>query len=132
MDQDTKALVNNELNTDISQEEVEGANMDQDTKTLVDDELDVDSITTMEFEELLIVPELFYAFYKQGNKEVRPRKREYLFSYINSLGQYIRVQYLYPRATGEGFIYPYEGCLAFLGSTMHFLSYIARQHDLSL
>jgi hypothetical protein len=118
--------------TDISQEEAEGTNMDWDAKSLVDDESDADSVAAMEFKEPPIVPELFCAFCRWGDGEAGPRKRGHLFSRVDSLGRHIRVQHLHPRAAGEGFACPYEGCSAFLGSAMHFLSHTARQHDLSL
>jgi hypothetical protein len=54
-------------------------------------ESDTDSTAAMEFEEPLIVPELFCAFCRWGNEEAGLQKREYLFSRLNSLGRYIRV-----------------------------------------
>ena len=70
-----------------------------------------------------MAPILYYAFCKWANKEAGPRKREHVFSRISSLGRHIRAQYLCPRAAGKGFDYPYQGCSAFLGSAIYFLSY---------
>jgi hypothetical protein len=116
----------------MSQEETRGASTGGNAKTTVDDESDADSIAAVEFEEPPIVPELFCAFCRWGDEEAGPRKREHLFSRVDSLGRHIRVQHLHLRTTGEGFVCPYKGCSAFLGSAMHFLSHTARQHDLSL
>ena len=132
MDWDARTLADNKSDADISQEETGGAGMGWDAKTMVDDESDADSIAAVEFEEPPIVPELFCAFCRWGDKEAGPRKREHLFSCVDSLGRHIRVQHIHPRAAGEGFVCPYKGCSAFLGSAMHFLSHTARQHGLSL
>jgi hypothetical protein len=119
---------------DISQEEAEGTDMDWDTKTLVDDESDADSMAAMELEEPPPVPTLYCAFCRWADEEAGPRKREreYSFSRVDTLGRHIRVQHLRPRAAGEGFVCPYEGCSAFLGSAMHFLNHTERQHELRL
>jgi hypothetical protein len=106
--------------------------MDWDTKTLVDDESDMESMAAKEFREPLIVPKLLCVFYRWGDEEAGPRKREHVFFRVDNLGWHIRIQHLHPRAAGEGFVCPYEGCSAFLRRVMHFLSYTARQHDLSL
>jgi hypothetical protein len=44
---------------------------------MVDVELDADSIAAVEFEESLIVFELFCVFCRWGNEEAGPRKREH-------------------------------------------------------
>ncbi len=106
--------------------------MDWDDKKMVDDDSEADSMAAMEFEELPIVPEMFCAFCRWVDEEAGLRKREHLFSRVDSLGRHIRAQHLRPRAAGEGFGCPYWGCSAFLGSAMHFLNHTARQHDLSL
>lgn len=120
-----KTLVDDESDVDISQEEAGGTDIEWDMKTLVNDESDADSMAAMEFEELLIAPELFCAFCKWGDEEAGPWKQEHLFSCVDSLGRYIRVQYLHPQAAGKGFVCPYEGCSAFLGSVIYFLSHTA-------
>jgi hypothetical protein len=81
--------------------------VDWDTKTLVDDELGVDSMAAMEFEEPPTVPELYCAFCRWGDEEAGPRKREHLFSRVDSLCRHIQAQHLRPRAAGEGFGCPY-------------------------
>jgi hypothetical protein len=81
---------------DISQEEAGGTDMDWDAKNLVDDESDTESMAAKEFREPPIVPELFCAFCRWGDEEAGPRKREHIFSRVDSLGRHIRVQHLYP------------------------------------
>jgi hypothetical protein len=120
---------------DISQGEAEGntqADVDWDTTTLGDGESDPDSLAAIEFDEPPIVPELYCAFCRWGDEEAGPRKREHLFSRVDSLGRHIRAQHLRPRAAGAGFDCPYRGCSAFLGSAMHFLNHTERQHGLRL
>jgi len=79
-----------------------------------------------------VAPMLYCAFCKWVDEEAGPRKRDHMFSRIDSLGRHIRAQHLCPRAAGEGFDCPYQGCSAFLGSAVHFLSHTERQHELRL
>jgi hypothetical protein len=102
------------------------ASADWDTKTLVDDEPDADPVALMELEEQLTDPMLYCPFCKWCDKEAGPQKRAYIFSRSDSLERHLRVQHLNNRAPDEGFDCPYEGCSAFLGGVMHFLSHRQR------
>jgi hypothetical protein len=112
--------------------------VDWHAKTLVgqepdpDVDSDADSMAAMELEEPPIVPVLYCAFCRWGDEEAGPRKREHIFSRVDSLGRHIRAQHLRPRAVGEGFGCPYRGCSAFLGNAEHFLGHTERQHGLRL
>ena len=108
------------------------SDVDWETKTLADEDSDTDSMAPREVKERPIALMLYYAFCKWVDEEAGPRKQDHVFSRIDSLGRYIRAQHLCPRAAGEGFNCPYQGCLAFLGSTVHFLSHTERQHELRL
>ncbi|KAG9229166.1 hypothetical protein BJ875DRAFT_524152 [Amylocarpus encephaloides] len=93
---------------DISQGETDvESDVDWETKTLPDEDSDADSIAPMEVEEQPVAPTLYCAFCKWVDEEAGPRKRDHVFSRINSLGRHIRAQYLCPRAAGEGFDYSY-------------------------
>jgi hypothetical protein len=108
------------------------SNIDWETKILADEDLDTDSIAPIEVKERPVAPMLYYAFCKWVDKEAGPRKWEYVFSRINSLGRHIRAQYLCPRAAGKGFDCLYQGCSAFIGSALHFVTHTKHQHGLSL
>ena len=118
---------------DISQGETDvESDVDWETKTLADEDSDADSMAPMEVKERSVAPILYCAFYKWVDEEAGPRKRDYVFSRIDSLGRHIRAQHLCPWAAGKGFDCLYQGCSAFLGSADHFLSHIERGHDLCL
>jgi hypothetical protein len=118
---------------DISQGETEvESDVDWETKTLPDEDSDTDSVAPMEVEEQPIAPMLYCAFCKWVDEEAGPRKRDHVFSRIDSLGRHIRAQHLCPRAAGEGFDCPYQGCSAFIGSVLHFVTHMKHQHGLSL
>jgi hypothetical protein len=118
---------------DISQGETEvESDIDWETKTLADEDSDTDSMAPMEVKKRSVAPVLFCAFCKWVDEEAGPRKREHVFSRIDSLGRHIWAQHLCPRAAGEGFDCPYQGCLAFIGSALHFVNHTKHHHGLSL
>jgi hypothetical protein len=118
---------------DFSQGETDvESDVDWETKTLADEDLDVDSIAPMEVEEQPRAPPLYCAFCKWVDEEAGPQKRGHVFSRIDSLSRHIRAQHLCPRAAGEGFDCPYQGCSAFIGSALHFITHTKHQHRLSL
>ncbi|PVH70401.1 hypothetical protein DL98DRAFT_136727 [Cadophora sp. DSE1049] len=108
------------------------SDVDWETKTLADEDLDVDSIAPIEVEEQPIAPPLYCAFCKWVDEEAGPQKRGHVFSRIDSLSRHIRAQHLCPRAAGEGFDCPYQGCSAFIGSALHFITHTKHQHGLRL
>jgi hypothetical protein len=118
---------------DISQGETDvESDVDWETKTLADEDSDTDAMAPMEVEERPMAPVLYCAFCKWVDEEAGPRKRNHVFSRIDSLGRHIRAQHLCPRAAGEGFDCPYQGCSAFIGSALHFVTHTKHQHRLSL
>jgi hypothetical protein len=118
---------------DISQGETDvESDVDWETKTLADKDSDADSMAPMEVTKRSVAPVLYCAFCKWVDEEAGPRKREHVFSRINSLGRHIRAQHLCPRAAGEGFNCPYQGCSAFIGSALHFVTHMKYQYGLSL
>jgi hypothetical protein len=117
----------------ISQGETEvESDIDWETKTLADEDSDTDSMAPMEVKERSVAPVLYCAFCKWVDEEAGPRKRDHVFSRIDSLGRHIRAQHLCPRAAGEGFDCPYQGCSAFIGSALHFVTHTKHQHGLIL
>jgi hypothetical protein len=75
--------------------------------------------------------ELCCPFCKWGDEEAGPRKKKYKFSRRDSRKRHVQDQHLTKQAIGEGFDCPYDGCTAFLGTAMHFLSHEERHHLLS-
>lgn len=127
------------VNRDIFRDDIWGEakcnaqpDVDWDIKTLVGQESDLDvdsdadSMAAIELNKPPIVPVLYYAFCRWGDKEAEPRKREHIFSRADSLSRHIQAQHLRPRAIGKGFGCPYQGCSAFLGNTEHFLNHTER------
>jgi hypothetical protein len=108
------------------------SDIDWEIKTLPDEDSDTDSMALIEVEERPIASMLYCAFYKWVDEEAGPRKRDYVFSRIDSLSRYIRAQHLCPRAAGEGFNCLYQGCSAFIRSALYFVTYTKHQHGLSL
>ncbi|TGO07583.1 hypothetical protein BTUL_0262g00010 [Botrytis tulipae] len=108
-----------------SQPSSEDTNSNLITTSLISD-------TITKSQKLPEVPILFCAFCKWNDIEAGPKKREYEYFRIDSLSRHIKTQHLQSRTVDEGFHCPYQGCLAFLGSAMHFLNHTARQHGLSL
>lgn len=91
-----------------------------------------DVVADMDAEEQPAIQRLYCAFCKWADEEAGPRKREHLFSRIDSLSRHVRAQHLCPSAAGEGFDCPYPACSAFLGSALHFVTHTKHQHGLSL
>jgi len=82
--------INDKEEEDISQGETEmESDVDWEIKTLADEDLDTDSLAPIEVKERPVVSILYCVFCKWIDKEAGPRKREYIFSRINSLGRHI-------------------------------------------
>jgi hypothetical protein len=75
---------------------------------------------------------LYCPFCRWCDEEASPQKRNKLFARIDGLRKHVRGQHLDYMVPDKGLKCPYQGCTAFLGGKMHFLSHTALEHGLFL
>jgi hypothetical protein len=93
----TDADEDNEEEEDFSQGETDvKSDVDWETKTLADEDSNTDFVAFIKVKERLIALMLYCAFCRWVDKEAGPRKRNHMFSCINSPSRHIRAQYLCP------------------------------------
>jgi hypothetical protein len=80
----------------------------------------------------ILLRSTFYCLFCRYNKEAGPYKYNKLFSCIDSLCKYIRIQYLEYIQPNKGFVCLYQGCITSLKGTIYFLNHTVLEYSLCL
>jgi hypothetical protein len=80
----------------------------------------------------ILLRSTFYCLFCQCDKEAGPYKYNKLFSCIDGLCKYIRIQHLEYIQPNKRFVCLYQGCITSLKGTTHFLNYTVLEYSLCL
>jgi hypothetical protein len=80
----------------------------------------------------ILLRSTFYCLFCRYDEEAGPHKYNKLFSCIDGLCKYIRIQYLEYIRPNKGFVCLYQGCVMSLKGTIYFINHTVLEYSLCL